>query len=225
MNSRLEKIASYIEDGIGFIDVGTDHGYLPSVMAHLGYKGNIFASDLREGPLNAARQTAKRFALENRIEFILCDGLELCPYEKLDTIVIAGMGGDNICGILDRAEWCMDSRFKLILQPMKKAEILRYWLANNEFVIENEDLVQDSGTVYQMLTARFGGKQELSDAELYTGSYIQLKNNPLFPEMLKTHINRFQHIYEGLLKSDTEQYKAKTALAYSILNELKEMDR
>ena len=223
MNNRLEKIAACIEDGLGFIDVGTDHGRLPSVMAHLGYSGNIYASDIGEAPLASARRTAAHFGVADRISFLLCDGLELCPPEKVDTIVIAGMGGDNICGILDRAEWCMDRQYKLILQPMKKAEVLRYWLVNNGFSIESEMLVSDSGMLYQLFSARFGAVQMLSDAELYAGCYRLIKDDPLFPDMLRIQTGRFQKALSGLLKTDSPELQAKISFASGILNELKEM--
>lgn len=61
----------------------------------------------------------------------------------MDTIVIAGMGGDMICRILDEAEWCMSGKYKLILQPMTKQDILRYWLVNNGFEICRELIAED----------------------------------------------------------------------------------
>ena len=224
MNNRLEKISQYIENGPGFADIGTDHGYLPAVMALRGYSGNIYASDLREGPLSAAKANAEHFNVSEKISFLLGDGLELCPKDKLDTIVIAGMGGDNICGILDRAPWCMDKRYKLILQPMKKAEILRYWLIHNEFTIEKEDLVADSGMVYQLLVARFGGKQSLSSGELFTGSLELIKDNPLFDNMLRIQLSRFRKLSEGLKKTERIEYEAKIRLTNEILQDLEAME-
>ena len=225
MNKRLEKIAEFIENGVGFVDVGTDHGYLPAHMAVKGYSGNIYAADLREGPLSSAKHTAEHYRVTDKMEFILCDGLELCPKDNIDTIVIAGMGGDNICGILDRAEWCMNQKYKLILQPMKKAEILRYWLSNNEFIIENEALVSDGGVIYQVVTARFGGVQPLNEAELYTGKYELIHDDPLFFDYLKVQIRRFENTLAGLKLSGLDQYKPKITLCSHILAQLREMEK
>lgn len=225
MNKRLEKIAEFIENGVGFVDVGTDHGYLPAHMAVKGYSGNIYAADLREGPLSSAKHTAEHYGVTDKMEFILCDGLELCPKDNIDTIVIAGMGGDNICGILDRAEWCMDQKYKLILQPMKKAEILRYWLSNNEFIIENEALVSDGGVIYQVVSARFGGVQLLNEGELYTGKYELIHDDPLFFDYLKVQIRRFENTLAGLKLSGLDQYKPKIALCSHILAQLREMEK
>lgn len=222
MNKRLEKIASYITSGTGIIDVGTDHGYLPVWLAKNAYKGNIFASDINADPLAKAVRTAEAAQVAERINFMLCDGLENCPPEAVDTIVIAGMGGDSICGILDRAEWCMDRRYKLILQPMTKAEVLRYWLTNNEFEISTETLVKENDSLYQLFTARFGGKMKLSDAELFTGSYPLIKDEPLFPELLELLLQRFGRSLEGLKRSCNDK-SGKISLIEGILSQLEEM--
>ena len=192
MNERLKAIYRLIPPGKGVIDVGTDHGYIPVCLAGEGYPGRIIALDIRSGPLAAAKRTAERAGLSDRIEFLLCDGLDGCPPDAVDTIVIAGMGGDAICGILDRAEWCMAPAYKLILQPMTKQEVLRYWLVNNGFKLEEEQLVEDRGVIYQILTARYTGINErLTDAELYVGSFEKAAGHPLFAKLLEQENHRF----------------------------------
>lgn len=198
MNKRLTAIAALVEKGRGLVDVGTDHGYLPAYLAASGYEGALFASDINEGPLLSARRTAAEAGLSDRIVFLLCDGLRLCPPEKIDTIVIAGMGGDMIVKILDEAEWCMNSRYHLILQPMTKAEVLRYWLVYNEFAIESETITEDAGTMYQIVSARFGGCTKLSDAELFTGRRTLSMDSFLFDQQLLQIIARFEKAVTGM---------------------------
>ena len=124
MDKRMHAIVKYIEAGRGLIDVGTDHGYLPVWMAKYGYKGNIIASDINRGPLKKAIDTAEAAGLSHRIDFRQSDGLVDCKPDSVDTIIIAGMGGELICRILDMAEWCMDRRYKLILQPIVENSLL-----------------------------------------------------------------------------------------------------
>lgn len=212
MNKRLKLISTLIPAGIGFADVGTDHGYLPVHMARRGYEGNIIASDLRPDPLSCAVAAARAAHVEEQISFRLCDGLDGIAPETVDTIVIAGMGGDTVCGILDRAEWCMDERYFLILQPMTKAHILRYWLVNNGFSITQERLVRDMGETYQLFTARFGGETRLCDAELFTGCYPLARTQPLFPEHLAAQIRRFEKAVSGMSR-------AKSAVGRRTVNE------
>lgn len=223
MNRRLQAIAALVPDGLGMIDVGTDHGYLPVSLLRNGYRGKVFASDIREGPLNAALRTAEKAGLAECISFQLCDGLALCDPEQVDCIVIAGMGGDTVCGILDRAEWCMDRRYTLVLQPMTRPEVLRYWLAYNEFEIEREELVEDDGILYPILVARFGGKTMLNDAELFTGSARMLKEHPLFPLLLEQQIRRFEKTRDGLAGAGKNSRPERKKLVEEILSQMKEM--
>ena len=113
MSNRLELIASFVEGGLGVADVGTDHGYIPVMLAKRGYKGNIIATDINDGPLQKAKQNLMDAECEDAVELILCDGLDGCKPEMVDTIIVAGIGGDAITGILDRAEWCAREDMKL----------------------------------------------------------------------------------------------------------------
>ncbi len=221
MNKRLELIASILPHGRGFADVGTDHGYLPVYMAQHGYSGKIIASDINEGPLSTAVASARQAGVEDRICFRLCDGLDGCGSEDLDTVVVAGMGGDTICGILDRADWVMSRDILLILQPMTKAEVLRYWLTNNDFAICGEWLIEENGEIYQILSARFGARTPLSDAELFTGKYELAVGNALFPVQLAALIKRFERAAAGMSKAP--RMRGRQKLTAEILNGLYEM--
>lgn len=198
MNKRLEAIYALIGEGKGLVDVGTDHCYIPTALAQSGYAGNIIASDIKPGPLQAARRSATSAGVEDKIHFILCDGLDGCDPSAIDTILIAGMGGDTICGILDRAEWCMTPDYTLILQPVTKAEVVRYWLAYNGYEFLDEVLVRDGGIIYQIIRSRIKENTPLSLAELYTGEFALARKNALFVEFLDTLISRFETGIKGL---------------------------
>ena len=111
------------------------------------------------------------------------------------------MGGDLICDIIDRAEWTMDSAYKLILQPMTKSEVLRFWLVNNGYNIEKETYID----CYTILSVRFSGQNSrYNDSEIYVGknpskeyflkqfNYIMKKQNLQF---YKTIIEDLKHEY------------------------------
>ena len=219
MNKRLKAILAHIPDGKGVIDVGTDHGYIPAALYQNGYSGCIIASDINAGPLDSARRTADNVGALERIEFLLCDGLDGCDSSKIDTIVIAGMGGDTICGILDRAEWCIAPGYELVLQPMTRAEILRFWLINNGFEITAEEYVRD-GNLYQLFTAHFGVSKKYSDAELYTGRYEQVAADPLFPDFLNALIKRFEYEVSRMTCSGADKDSLRSAFSRHILDEL-----
>ena len=223
MSNRLELIASFVKNGIGVVDVGTDHGYIPVMLVKRGYKGNIIATDINEGPLNKAKQSLIEAGCEEAVELILCNGLDDCESEKIDTIIVAGMGGDTITGILDRAEWCAREDIKLILQPVTKPEILRYWLVNNDFRITNEAQAEENGTVYQIICAVPGRDCRYKDSELFIGRYDLIKGSTYYEQMLDKHIIRFSSAAEGLKSTDRVELLPWLGIIENILKELKTM--
>lgn len=223
MSNRLELIASFVKNGIGVVDVGTDHGYIPVMLVKRGYKGNIIATDINEGPLNKAKQSLIEADCEEAVELILCNGLDGCESEKIDTIIVAGMGGDTITGILDRAEWCAREDIKLILQPVTKPEILRYWLVNNDFRIINEAQTEENGTVYQIICAVPGRDCRYKDSELFIGRYDLIKGSTYYEQMLDKHIIRFSSAAEGLKSTDRVELLPWLGIIENILKELKTM--
>ena len=171
MDKRLNQIYNMLpESGTGIIDIGTDHGLIPIRLAMEGYPGTIIATDIAEGPLKTAVRNAEEKGVRDRIRFMICDGLDYCPVNEIDCILISGMGGDSICDILDRAEWLQEGQYKLVLQPMTRQEVLRYWLVNNGFQITEEALVYDKKHSYQILSAVPGQNREMKDAEYLVGS-------------------------------------------------------
>ncbi len=171
MSKRLDCILSLISlHSKGVIDVGTDHGYVPVHLALNDFPGKIIASDINNAPLNMARQNAVVHDVSDAIDFRISDGLSECHPDEVDTIIIAGLGGDMICDIIDRAEWTMDYGYTIIAQPVTKPEVLRYWLVNNGYSILQDICVTDTGIPYSILKIRYTGvNSTYSDAELFVG--------------------------------------------------------
>ncbi len=220
---RLEAILELIESAVGVADVGTDHGMVPVELALSGYPGNLIASDINEMPLRAAQRSAEEAGVQERISFVLADGLDRCDPSSVDCVVVAGMGGDLICSIIDRAEWTMDSSYQLILQPMTKAEVLRFWLCLNGYVIEKERAVLENGKLFRILSVRFRDRNTpMTDAELFTGKYDRICEDPLFGEILAGTEALIRKKYQGLVRSGAPGYE--TAFYRNILDQLKEME-
>ena len=128
LDKRLSLIASYVRPGSRLADVGTDHARLPAALVATGHCPRAIASDLRTGPVNAARLTVNAAGLEKRIDIRQGDGLAPLSAKEADDIVIAGMGSETIAGILDAAPWTRNSHFRFILQPMTRVEYLHRYL-------------------------------------------------------------------------------------------------
>ena len=139
LTPRLRQIAAWVRQGAHLADVGTDHAYLPVWLTLQGRVASAIASDLRRGPLDRAQETGRRYGVGDRITFRLGNGLAAVAPEECDTIVIAGMGGENIAQILAGAPWTADGRHTLLLQPQSRAEALRRFLAEHGFAVVGHD--------------------------------------------------------------------------------------
>lgn len=228
MSNRLELIASLAKNGVGVADVGTDHAYIPIMMRKSGYKGNIIAGDINECPLEKARQSLENAGLSDSVELVLCDGLSGVDSSKVDTVIVAGMGGDTITGILDRGlydmpEWASRSDYKLILQPVTKPEILRFWLVNNGFIITSEMQTEENGMLYQIICAQPGESPKYKDAELYTGRLEQIQDSKYFDKLLSMHIKRFKAAADSLQNAEKASLKAWNMMILNMIDELEEM--
>ena len=138
---RLRLIAGWVPEGAYLADVGTDHGYLPTWLRLQGKIQGAVASDLRPGPLERAKVAGSLYGTDN-IEYRLCNGLAGIRPSEVDTVTIAGMGGETILSILKAAPWTADGQHTLLLQPQSHEEMVRQYLAENGFAITREALVR-----------------------------------------------------------------------------------
>jgi len=173
LSPRLRTIADLVRPGARLADIGTDHARLPVWLIRQGVISRAIATDLRPGPLERARQTAARCALEGQIDFRLGDGLQtLSGPEEADTLVVAGMGGETIAAILSGAPWLASPAAhtcRLLLQPMSGADALRRWLGRNGFAIRREVLCQEERTLYVILWVERGEMPPLTPAQCWAG--------------------------------------------------------
>lgn len=196
---RLDMVASCVDEGEYIIDVGTDHAYVPIFLCKYGKIEHAVASDIREGPLNIAKSNITRFGLENKIDTLLCPGLEKAYlYPDITCAVIAGMGGDMISGILDNNKE-LAQRIKLVMQPMTHYVQLRKYLYDNGYEITKEKLAKEDRRVYQIICAHYTGKvDKYEEYELYLGKkLLEKKDDPLFEDHRNFILRKLKIIYHG----------------------------
>lgn len=160
LTPRLQLCADWVRPGVKMADIGTDHAYLPVWLAKQGKITYGIAADIALAPLQAAQRNIDRYHAQEIVHARLSDGLaQVFPHET-DDIVIAGMGGETICGILQAAQWLKDPEKHLILQPMSSAEDLRRYLCANGFAILKERAVAEKKHIYSVMLVCYQEKTE-----------------------------------------------------------------
>lgn len=217
LQPRLRTIADLVPEGARLVDVGTDHGFIPVSLLLEGRIPSAIASDIGAAPLDHARRTAEKYDVTEDIDFRLCDGLNGISPDEVDTVVIAGMGGDNIASILTAAPWTKEKTL-LLLQPMSKAEVLRRFLPENGYKVLAEQLVADKGVIYPILTVRGGAMPPASDAQLYGG--FLLSKDPLQRRHLDEKILSLRRAASGLEKAKDPEATEKRKKLLSVISKL-----
>ena len=180
LTPRLKLAAEYCLPCKKIIDVGCDHAYL---CLHLVERGaeSAFASDIRPGPLAAAKEHIAACGMADRVQAVLCPGLEAFGPQDADTVSICGMGGEMIASILEAAPWTAKGDHKLVLQPMTNGNRLRKWLAENGYAIEKEALAREGERLYVVMQA-VGGKRDDCGRENHYLFTEKLLADALFPQ-------------------------------------------
>ncbi|MDR1778399.1 MAG: class I SAM-dependent methyltransferase [Clostridiales Family XIII bacterium] len=172
LSERLSVIAGYVAPGSRVADIGTDHGYLPRYLLAAGISPFVVLTDVAEGPLGKARVNMSRLrpadaagcSEQPAFVFRLGDGLAPLAAGEVDTVVIAGLGGELISRILARDAAHARSFATFILQPRSRGEALRTWLGGNGFRITHEDLAREGKRISEVLVARHAGAAEGTEA-------------------------------------------------------------
>lgn len=222
ISARLQVIADMVPDGSRVADIGTDHGYLPIWL--LQNKDILFAlaCDVNEGPLDHAKRSATQYGVLDSMTFRLGNGLSCIAPEEVDTIIIAGMGGETIISILEAAPWVNASAYRLILQPMTKAELLRPWLAQNGYRFLSEQLVYENHTYFPVMEISGGAKAaELTPGQIWGG--VKLCHDPLQGDALDKLIKQLGLACSGLEKSSIPENKEKAEHHRSLIAQLQTM--
>lgn len=223
LSKRLLCAASLIRNGSFLADVGTDHAYLPIHLCLEGRVRGAFASDINRGPVERARENIKKYGLEDTVSVEVSDGLRAAEAHSPDSIAILGMGGELIARILSEAAWVKRSGIQLCLQPMTHAEALRSYLLENGFAITEEEIVEEDGRIYQLLTAEYSPNAEVepySEAELLLGRLNVEKKTPSLKRLGEHQLSVLSKRIEGKRLSGNS-VEAELSLAEDIKNAIK----
>ena len=195
LDFRLRLAADFVRDGSRVADIGTDHAHLPVTLVREGRCPSAIASDIRRGPAENARRNVEEAGLGDVIAVRLGDGLNTVDAAEVDDIVIAGMGGETIAAILEAAPWVRDAHYRLILQPMTRAERLRAYLFAEGFAIDEERVTCVGGHWYTVLCVRYDGAVTKADAALCFVGRIPLPQGDGYLQTVEARLSAQQEAH------------------------------
>lgn len=191
LTNRLSMVADAVGQCENFVDIGTDHAYLPAYLLLNGKVQRALACDLREQPLQNAQKTVEAYGLQNKIKLRLSNGLQSVHPEEADVVAIAGMGGILISEMIETTPWLKNPQKRLVLQPMTHEEDVRKALFANGFQILSEHTAVEGKRLYLCITAQFCGNAQTPEPYVYYSGLLpqgQSETDKLYLEKIKTRL-------------------------------------
>ena len=206
LSDRLESIIEMVPRGEICADIGCDHGFTSIELISRGISPSVVASDLREGPLDSARENIKNAGLEDKIKLMISDGFDAYTPGEVSTAVIAGMGGVLIKDMLVKGRECVMKMGAFVVQPQSNIPEFRNFLRLNGYEIEKNSVVFDAGKYYFPMRIRYTGRDTSSEEtgitpeDMYGADLI--RENRGLSEYLDFQMESYEKIFEKLRAED-----------------------
>jgi len=174
------------------------------------------------------RESGPRLASAPGLDVRFGDGLRvLRPEDRVDVLIISGLGARSIIGILDDDRGPAAGAGRIVLQPQTEAGRLRRWLVGNGRTIVAERMARERGRFYTAIAATAGGgplptHPTLSAEELLeAGPCLVASRNPLVRSYWRRHLERLERILDRAPRATQHSLARRRALlATHVLNAL-----
>lgn len=198
MTNRQSELAALLTRSENTADVGCDHGILSLYLLQNNLTQHLVATDISAQSLQKTAKLLRENGLITRSECLVCDGL---PADRnFDQVLMAGMGGNEICKILTNYFDRNSSRPTLVLQPMRDFYKVRKLLNSVGYEIVVDRLIFDKK--FYLLIKAIVGQQVLSEEKLLFGASEAEYSNPVFRMWLDQKISKTTQILSKIDVSD-----------------------
>ncbi|ABJ72707.1 Predicted SAM-dependent methyltransferase [Lactococcus cremoris subsp. cremoris SK11] len=208
LSKRLKAVADYVDKGAKLADIGSDHAYLPTYLVQKNEVEFAVAGEVVKGPFEIAKNHVAQANLKENIQVRLANGLAAIEnVDKIDTIVIAGMGGILISEILEAGKGKLSSVKRLILQANNHEDTLRQWLTEHQFVIKAEQILLEAGKFYEIIVAEPTTNENpvLSANDLLFGPFLSKEKSVIFQQKWQKELNTLNKIIDRIPDEQTEK--------------------
>ncbi len=212
LDQRLTAIANLVDYG-KVADVGCDHGKLGYYLVSTDRASEVIATDISKPSLDKAKELAFENGVAHVMQTRLCDGLGAVCSEEVDTVIVAGLGGDVISGILQRAREEGKTFGSFILSPNTHPEKVRKEIVLSKHTIVFDEMLECAGKTYTIIKTK-KGESALDDMQIRFGAFYKTSDN--FAQFAKKELGMLENI---LAKNPEAQLKDKIELLKSALGE------
>jgi len=206
LSPRLKAVGDFVYPNSVVADIGADHGQLILSLCEQGRISQGYACENKAGPFAILRQAVEKSGFSKKVVVELADGLSHLP-ETIDTVVVAGMGGELIVSILESQPKRLKNVKTLILAPNTDVPEVRKALNTLGFAIIDETMVEEKHHVYEIIKAEHG-TQDLHELDLLYGPCLRKAKSKAFVR----HWALRKTVVEELLRKDISEKRREELL-------------
>lgn len=192
LDQRLTRLASIVDYGV-VADIGCDHGKLGYYLIGTERVSKVIATDISALSLKKAEELANENGVSDLMQTRIGDGLKPINSEEVDTVIIAGLGGDVISEILIRARKEGKKFSHYVLSPNTHSEKVRKELAMQHHKIVVDDMLECAGKMYTILKTDEGESDVLDNMQILFGKFYKTCDG--FRTYAKAELEKKQRIY------------------------------
>ncbi|MFA5421574.1 MAG: class I SAM-dependent methyltransferase [Bacilli bacterium] len=171
LSQRLQAIAAFVNRNSVVADVGADHGKLLLYLSEKGLIAKGYGIENKAGPFEILKTNLKRFASSD-LRPRLQDGISHLEGD-VDTLILAGLGGETIIRILKDGENNLAQIKTIITDSHTSIGEVRRQIVSLGFAIAEEQLVNERQKYYEITKfVRVLKPIEYSDFEYRHGPHI-----------------------------------------------------
>ena len=195
ISARLQTIVDLVPAGSSVADIGSDHCLLPVALYRRGDCPYLQAIDNKKGPYLSMESTVKKEGLEGKIDLSLSNGLT-CLDPRVDTLVLAGMGGRLAVKILQEGKKKLDNIGTILIDPHRDLSFTRASLAALGYYIDEEKVIYEGEVYYFAIRFKKGDAPNYSQEDLLFGPIARRRREKAFVDFLVDQRKRLRSILQ-----------------------------
>ena len=192
LSNRLKIIHDMVPKSV-VADIGSDHGKLMIALVESGIVNKGFAVENKEGPFERLRSNLIKYHVNDKITPLFSDGIKDITRD-VETIVIAGMGGQTIVNILKAHPEKLVRVQTIIIDAHTAVPFARKEICQMGYAIADEKIVKEDGIFYEIIKFIKADKAIISDEDLEFGPILRQEKSATFKEKYQNRIKEIDTI-------------------------------
>ncbi|MCX5775704.1 MAG: class I SAM-dependent methyltransferase [Firmicutes bacterium] len=196
LSERLQTVYAMVRPGSTVADIGSDHGQLIAALCENGVISHGYASDNKVAPYKRLTNAILAAGINDKIVVDLADGVSRLP-AFIDTVVLAGMGGDLIAHILQSQPRQLEKVKHIIVAANSHVPLVRLTLSRMGFRLVNEAIVFDKH-YYEIISAERGAVV-YDENDLEFGPFLRKEKSKVFQAKYAERLACIEHLLTAKL--------------------------